>query len=279
MNGVAHCLHKLRSAGKKLFLLTNSHWDYTKVMLTHLLNDALPDYGNFHQYFDILIVAARKPVFFEKNEPLMERRGDELVPAKGPLERGKVYQGGNVASLQKALGVTGNHVMYVGDHIYGDMLRSKKDSAWRTAMVIPELEAEVAANGACRQDFEHATDLYNRRSELEDKVRHYGSRLKELQRASTKGDDASARRLKHLLAAARRQLRSVDRAFSDMRRRVDRRFHPYWGSLLKEGYELSLFGQQVDTYSCIYTSRASNLINYSAHQYFRSPHNQMHHEL
>ena len=43
--------------------------------------------------------------------------------------------------------------------------------------------------------------------------------------------------------------------------------------------ELSLFGAQVSEYSCVYTSRVSNLGAYSPHQYFRSPLNLLHHEL
>ena len=34
---------KLRSAGKKLFLLTNSHWDYTRAMMSYLLDGDLPE--------------------------------------------------------------------------------------------------------------------------------------------------------------------------------------------------------------------------------------------
>lgn len=30
-----------------------------------------------------------------------------------------------------------------GDHIYGDVLRSKKALGWRTLLVIPELESEL----------------------------------------------------------------------------------------------------------------------------------------
>ena len=34
-------------------------------------------------------------------------------------------------------------VLYVGDHIYGDILRSKKTLGWRTMLVVPELETEL----------------------------------------------------------------------------------------------------------------------------------------
>ena len=82
-----------------------------------------------------------------------------------------------------------------------------------------------------------------------------------------------------MLAAIRRQLRTLERDARRLRRQIEQRFHPYWGSLLKEDGELSLFGAQVDRYACVYTSRVSNLLPYSPHQHFRSPHNAMHHEL
>ena len=31
----------------------------------------------------------------------------------------------------------------MGDHIYGDILRSKKTLGWRTMLVVPELETEL----------------------------------------------------------------------------------------------------------------------------------------
>ena len=39
---LAPTLHKFRSSGKRLFLLTNSAWDYTDAVMTHLLGTALP---------------------------------------------------------------------------------------------------------------------------------------------------------------------------------------------------------------------------------------------
>ena len=42
------------------------------------------------------------------------------------------------------LGVSsGAQVLYVGDHIYGDILRSKKTLGWRTMLVVPELAHEM----------------------------------------------------------------------------------------------------------------------------------------
>jgi len=37
----------------------------------------------------------------------------------------------------------GDKILYVGDHIYGDILRSKRSLGWRTCLVIPELDNEA----------------------------------------------------------------------------------------------------------------------------------------
>ena len=60
---------------------------------------------------------------------------------------------------------------------------------------------------------------------------------------------------------------------------VDRAFNPYWGQIFKEGVENSRFGEQVEDYACLYTSRVSNFLAYSPLRYFRSPRDHMPHEL
>jgi len=276
-------LHKLRSAGKKLFVLTNSRWPFTEKMLTHLFHGALPEYPSFYDYFDAIVVAAKKPAFFQERAPLLERLPDGTTrKASLPFERGKVYEGGNLGELQAALG-PGHRVMYVGDHIYGDILRSKKDTMWRTALVVQELEDEIVAHEKSREDAAAHQDVQQRHAELEDAVQHLQLRAHDLAERIGKGD-ATARtrdeltRTRTMLGALRRQLRNLDRDARSLRRRIDQRFHPYWGPLLKEGSELSLLGAQVDAYACLYMSRVSNLLPYSPHQFFRSPHNAMHHE-
>jgi hypothetical protein len=34
-------------------------------------------------------------------------------------------------------------VLYVGDHIFGDVLKSKKLRGWRTFLIVPELNDEL----------------------------------------------------------------------------------------------------------------------------------------
>ncbi|HEX7603877.1 MAG TPA: HAD-IG family 5'-nucleotidase, partial [Polyangiaceae bacterium] len=284
---LAQTLHKLRSAGKRLFLLTNSRWPFTEKMMNYLLGDAMPEYPSFRHYFDVIIVAAQKPAFFQERRPIMQRDGTEFRTATMPLERGAIYEGGNLHDLERCLGVTGDRILYVGDHIYGDILRSKKESSWRTAMIIQEMEAEVMAHESCKEQHSKAAELEERREELEDQLRFYQQRFKDLSRRiedqKTNGSHSALEvergRVKRAVERIRGLLRAVDAESGKIEREVDRRFHPYWGSLLKEASETSSFGDQVEEYACIYTSRVSNLLAYSPLQYFRSPRDLLPHEL
>jgi len=286
---LAPTLHKLRSAGKKLFLLTNSRFPYTDVMMNYLLGGAMSEYPNWKNFFDIVICAATKPAFFQERRPLLERDGEVVKPATFPLDRGKSYEGGNLVDLERALGTTGDQVLYVGDHIYGDILRSKKESAWRTAMIMQELETEVLAYESCKDDFERTLRLEEARERLEDELRFYQQRFKELSRILDNGKqpngtsaaelEAERGRVKRAVERIRGRLRLADAELLALEKRVDDRFHAYWGSLLKEGNEQSSFGAQVEEYACVYTSRVSNLLAYSPQQYFRSPRDVMAHEI
>jgi 5'-nucleotidase len=287
---LAPTLHKLRSSGKKLFLLTNSRWAYTDRMMKYLLDGEMSEYPHWRNYFDVVVVAATKPAFFEERRPLVERDGEELRPAGFPLERGKIYEGGNLQELERGLGAVGDQILYVGDHIYGDILRSKKESAWRTAMIIQELEVEVQAHDSCGEDFGRAEQLEDARDRLEDELRFYQTRFKDLARRidhahakpngfSMAEAEAERSRIKRAIDRVRGRLRLVDAELHAIERHVDHRFHPFWGSLLKEENEQSSFGAQVEEYACVYTSRVSNFLFYSPQQYFRSPRDEMAHEL
>lgn len=53
-------------------------------------------------------------------------------------------QGGTYLDLHRMLSVaSGTELLYVGDHVYGDILKSKKTLGWRTCLVVPELAAEL----------------------------------------------------------------------------------------------------------------------------------------
>lgn len=51
------------------------------------------------------------------------------------------------------LDVKGKDILYIGDHIFGDILKSKKRQGWKTFLVVPELtkELQVWEDKKCRR--------------------------------------------------------------------------------------------------------------------------------
>jgi len=92
-------------------------------------------------------------------------------------------------------------------------------------------------------------------------------------------EDSKRLRVKRALERVRAELRSIASEHDVLAERISQRFHPYWGSLLKEQSEMSSFGLQVDLYADVYTRRVSCLRHYSPRQYIRSPYDLMLHEL
>jgi HAD superfamily 5'-nucleotidase-like hydrolase len=281
-------LHKLRSGGKKLFLLTNSFWDYTQEVMSFALDGAIPEYPSWKNYFDIIITGAAKPAFFSERRPLWELSptGEKLGEAH-TLERGKIYEGGDLQELERLAGIGGDRVLYVGDHIYGDILRSKKSSLWRTCMVVEELEAEQAWLEKRLPELEEMSRLEELRARLEDEVSVRKSGLNLLDRRADRellsseertALDAERRVFKQELERFRRALRDADARIRELEREVETGFNRYWGLIFKEGNENSRFGEQVENYACIYTSRVSNFGLYSPMQYFRALRAAMPHE-
>ena len=127
--GLGATLHKLRSAGKRLFVLTNSRAGYTERMLSYLLDEALPEYPSFRSYFDAIVCAARKPSFFDESQRVFSPAEPGLPEPVDALMPGRLYEGGCLAALDRMLGVPADAVLYVGDHIYGgDRSSSLRDS-------------------------------------------------------------------------------------------------------------------------------------------------------
>jgi HAD superfamily 5'-nucleotidase-like hydrolase len=286
-------LHKLRSAGKRLFLLTNSLWDYTDAVMRYLLDGKLPAYPSWRHYFDIVIVGGQKPAFFTEKHPFVEidpASGKLLGAPKGDLLRGHVYMAGNLADFEEKARSRGDKVLYIGDHIYGDILRAKKSSVWRTAMIIQELENELAVSGQLGDRLTRLDELDRRRRNLDAEVDYQNLVLKALQRQEDDGAalpadsphasyELAKRAAKESLDRLRHALRETEHELDALEDEIDRSYNAHWGPIFKEGNELSRFGEQVESYACLYTSRVSNFLGYSPLRYFRAPRDKLPHEL
>lgn len=273
-------LDVLRRGGKKLFLLTNSDLHYTEVLFRHLFQSA---HGvSWRSFFDFVVVDAKKPKFFRRRT-----RSGRFLDAKGP--GAPIFAGGDVWTLEKHLGHAGDAVLYWGDHTYGDILRSKKNVGWRTAMIISELEHELAVADRISPDLGRLSGALRERDRLDQEQTMTRTEIRRLQ--ALLGDfDGSvddvrgqiARKLAH--ANARLTELVEERAHShDFIAAADdacnRAFNPHWGPLFREGNEITRFGHQVKDFACVYTSRVSNFLNYPVNTYFRAPMDRMPHEL
>jgi HAD superfamily 5'-nucleotidase-like hydrolase len=284
-------LHKLRSAGKKLFVLTNSMWDYTDAVMGYLLDNVLPEYPSWRNYFDFVVTGAAKPAFFSERRPFRELdvSNGAARPGAEPatLERGKAYEGGNLIDLERMAGIGGEHVLYVGDHIFGDIVKSKKSSLWRTCMIIQEIEDEIAYTDSRREEIARLSEVELLLARLDDEVAHFKGLLNGLERRLERGEVPEAQRpalederkqLKANLDRLRRAYKQAASIAVDLEADIESGFNRYWGLMFKEGPENSKFGEQVEQYACVYTSRVSNFLHYSPVHYFRSPRDTMPHE-
>ncbi|MED6247965.1 Cytosolic purine 5'-nucleotidase, partial [Ataeniobius toweri] len=136
----------------KVFLATNSDYKYTEKIMTYLFDfphGPKPDttHRPWQSYFDLILVDARKPVFFGEGTVLRQVDSTtgrlKIGTYTGPLQHGIVYSGGSSDIVCDLLGAKGKDIIYIGDHIFGDILKSKKRQGWRTFLVIPELAQEL----------------------------------------------------------------------------------------------------------------------------------------
>jgi 5'-nucleotidase len=291
---LAETLHKFRSSGKKLFVLTNSLFPYTDAVMRYLLGGVSPSYGDWTAFFDWIVVGSAKPGFFVDQRPFQEldRKGEMVGAPRTDVQRGKIYLGGNQQGLQASFGVHPDEVLYVGDHIYGDIVRSKKSSGWRTALIVQELHHEIAVRRAREINLQEIEGLYAIRSRIAAQVsseRHLSRSLARLTAEELEARDGippaeAERMLEAARASVRRHVERL-RAYEDETREmlerrgqeVDEAFNPFWGSSFAERHDTSRFGTQVEYYACIYTSRVSNFRYVSPSKYFISPHGSMPH--
>jgi HAD superfamily 5'-nucleotidase-like hydrolase len=287
---LALTLHKLRSSGKKLFVLTNSYPRYTNHVMTYLLDGMLSEYPSWKHYFDIVITGAGKPGFFTERRPFyhVDEEGEVISDDVRQFRRGEIYRGGNLLDFEEMSGMGGETVCYIGDHIYGDIVRSKKSSAWRTVMIVQEMETELRRADELREEIAEMDELDREILRLNQEIafdRNLAYRLDSVLTA----DEANSVAERQRMMQARDQLRSrrdrMKHRRENLLERLERaemelegNFNPYWGLIFKQGNENTLFGDQVEDYACLYTSRVSNFINYSPLHYFRAPRQLMPHE-
>ncbi|KAH7727992.1 5' nucleotidase family [Aphelenchoides avenae] len=245
-------LTRLRQYGRKTFLLTNSEFWYTNKVMTHLLGSKWAD------FFDFSIVDAHKPKWFADRRPF-----HELDPLTGKLKIGRrdgaplpgqVYSGGSCNAFKQMTQARGREVLYIGDHIFGDVLRSKKSCGWKTFLVIPELA--------------HELDVWHHNRELFTKLQKCTDNLQKLYKTLDPSltDPAKEPAITHNVAQLRETIKRVHMAYGPM------------GSHFRSGYRSTFFATQVERFADLYSSSPYNLVAYRPYYNFRVPMPLMPHE-
>ncbi|XP_058445330.1 cytosolic purine 5'-nucleotidase isoform X2 [Malaya genurostris] len=246
-------LSHIRESGAKIFLLTNSDYNFTNRIMTFLFDfphGAKPEdpHRDWKTYFDTIVVDARKPLFF--GEGTILRQVDSTTGAlrvgthMGPLQANQVYSGGSCDVFTKLIGAKGKDVLYVGDHIFGDILKSKKIRGWRTFLIIPELVQEL--------------HVWTDKCQL----------FAELQRLDVKLGDL----YKNLDSSAKEKpdISSVRTAIRDVTHKMDLAYG-MMGSLFRSGSRQTFFSGQVVRYADLYAATIMNLMYYPFSYMFRAP--------
>ncbi|GBG69541.1 hypothetical protein CBR_g4376 [Chara braunii] len=302
-------LEMLRSSGRITFLVTNSLWDYTHVVMNYLCGKCgteggIPRDDDWLKYFDVVVTGSCKPAFFvegnrarlfevhtptgflsntDNGSPMAQIGNVGLhalhiqpsSPTSAARTQGcRVFQGGSSSHLHSMLGIeSGSQVLYVGDHIYGDILRSKKQVGWRTMLVVPELEKEL-------QTFKSTVDMRKRFFELRqlrDALDDSLQRLKWALKFETYSEEENAK-LTTEIEKLEKQRDEMREAHRQAQQALHHKFHSVWGQLMKTGYQNSRFAHQVERFACLYTSHVANLCYYSPNKSYRTVEDSMPHE-
>ena len=262
-----------KRAGKKILLITNSEWSYAQPMLAYAFNDFLPGAMTWRDLFDISIVGARKPDFFSVDMPAFRvENKDGLLREhqNGPLEEGCVYVGGNAPLVEDTLGLRGEEILYVGDHLFVDVNVSKKVLRWRTALVVRELEQEIEAFRSFADTQARLSELMEQKEQLEAQFSAKRLQRQRLQKdyGGSNGRDAEA--LDQEMAKLRSRLTALDEDIAPLAKASSKLVNDHWGPLMRTGKDKSLFARQVERYADVYTGRVSNFLHHTPFTYLRS---------
>lgn len=258
-------LENFKRHGKKLWVVTNSDYEYTRLLLDYTITPFLKEHKHWTELFDIVVTSSAKPRFFTDRLPFLSVDLDTGLMRNhhGPVTQG-VFQGGCASTLQKDGGLTGEQILYLGDHIYGDILTLKKTCNWRTALVVEEIEGERQALRATRALSDEINLLMAQKIELEHELERFQDRgQKDRSKTSPMFDEISG----------------IDRKLGKLIREYQKHFNPDWGEVMRAGVEPSRFAGQVEKYACIYMGRIADFGDYSPRTYFRPKKRPLPHEL
>ncbi|XP_036368203.1 cytosolic purine 5'-nucleotidase isoform X2 [Octopus sinensis] len=251
-------LERIQEYGAQNLLITNSNFSYTDKIMKYLLepvNETKKPVKKWTEYFDYVVVDAKKPGFFKDGTLL--RQVDQVTESLsigchvGPMKKGQIYSGGSCSGLSQMIGATGKDVLYIGDHIYGDILKSKKERGWRTFLVIPELRHELKVWTEKKHLFEEISYLEVELSRI----------YRDLDSSSQENPNSQ-----HIRNSLKEVKCKMDLAYG------------FLGSLFRSDSQQTFFAAQVMRYADLYAASVTNLLYYPFCYSFVAPRMLMSHE-
>lgn len=264
-------LEKFKRHSKKIFIVTNSDFFYSKMLLDYAINPFLKEHKSWMDLFEMVITSAQKPRFFHDDLKYLK-----INPTDGSMTNqydklsAGVYQGGCAKIFTKDLDLQGDEILYIGDHIYGDILRLKKDCGWRTAMVVEELSHEVETNALAEHINVEIETHMKKKEPLEDELTALMTERIEKKTGSVNDPH---------IEALQKQIAEIDGQISILIKKQQSMYNPNWGQLMRAGNEESYFAYQVDRYACVYMPTLADLLDLSPRTYFRAPRRPLSHEV
>ena len=266
---VVEGLERYKKHGKTLFIVTNSDFHYSKALLDYAINPFLKAHSSWMELFDFVITGSRKPRFFFDQQNFLK-----VNPADGSLTNYDqhlvpgIYQGGCADLFEKSLGLHGDDILYVGDHIYGDVVRLKKDCKWRTALVIDELEQEIDHLSKANPAQLQIQALMKQKAPVEQEIVRVTSEEIETGKPATSQ-----------LKKMQDEVTKIDSQISQLIEKTQSIYNSYWGQIMRAGNEESYFAHQVDRFADIYMPTLKDLLEMSPRTYYRSIRRPLAHEL
>ncbi|XP_078270161.1 5'-nucleotidase domain-containing protein 2-like [Rhinoraja longicauda] len=226
-------LNRLVNNGKKLFLITNSPFNFVDKGMKYMVGD------DWRDLFDLIIVQADKPSFFtDKCKPF--RRLDDTGTLQWDkittLEKGKMYKQGNLFDFLRLTGWRGSKVLYFGDHLYSDLADLMLRHGWRTGAIVPELETEIGIINT--EQFTHGLTWLQALTGLLEQLQVY--------------QDEDSVQVLHEWLKERQELMSLTKNL----------FNPQFGSIFRTHHNPTYFSRRLCRFSDIYMASISCLLNY-----------------
>ncbi len=261
-----------KEAGKKILLITNSEWTYAEAMMRYAFDPFLPGSMTWRDLFEFIIVGARKPTFFDSQNPAFEVISNDgsLRPTAGLLTPGKAYVGASASLIEKSLELEGEELLYIGDHLFVDVNVSKNISRWRTALVLRELEEEIDTASEFAPKQEALSQLMAKKEPLESELCHLRLALQQKRVGRANNESRTTQTIENQIITLRQELRALNEKIAPFAEEYGALSNLRWGLLMRAGYDKSHLARQVERYADIYMSRVSSLRSYTPYAYLRS---------